>query len=168
MPTSHRNWRGTIIRDRWGSDDYSCLSRYDGLKYFRINALGAWCLGQTQHYQPEDVPTRKTWRVLPNHDVVSSELNPDPIDAMFLDKVADRTSDLVWRLDREKILTAVEDGLAIDAIAEFLDQHSSEPIPQTVANASGRSPGPRDPPARQGNSPHDRMRRRRDRPAAPG
>jgi hypothetical protein len=125
------------FRDRWGSDDYSCLSRYDGLKYFRINALGAWCLGQTEHYQPEDVPTRKTWHVLPNHDVVSSELNPDPIDAMFLDKVADRTSDLVWRLDRERILTAVEGGLAIDAIVEFLEQHSSEPIPQTVETLLG-------------------------------
>ena len=120
------------FRDRWGSDDYSCLSRYDGLKYFRINGLGAWCLGQAPHYQPEEIITRKTWRVLPNHDIVSSELNPDPIDVMFLDKVADRTSDLVWRLDREKILTAVEGGLTIATIVEFLKQHSSEPIPQTV------------------------------------
>jgi Helicase conserved C-terminal domain len=120
------------FRDRWGADDYSCLSRYDGLKYFRINALGAWCLGQSEHFQPEAIVVRKTWRVLPNHDVVSSELNPDPIDVMFLDKVADRSSDLVWRLDREKVLTAVESGLAIDAIVEFLEQHSSEAIPQTV------------------------------------
>jgi Helicase conserved C-terminal domain len=51
---------------------------------------------------------------------------------MFLDKVADRTSDLVWRLDREKILTATEDGLAVEAIQNFLEEHSSEPIPQTV------------------------------------
>jgi hypothetical protein len=125
------------FRDRWGADDYSCLSRYDGLKYFRINALGAWCLGQTEHYQPENVPTRKTWRVLPNHDIVSSELNPDPIDVMFLDKVADRTSDLVWHLDRKKIVTAVEGGLAIDALAEFLEQHSAESIPQTVQTLLG-------------------------------
>ena len=91
----------------------TCLSRYDGLKYFRINALGAWCLGLTAAIiEPEAIVIpRKTWRVLPNHDVVSSELNPDPVDVMFLDRVADRTSDRVWRLDREKILTAVEDGL---------------------------------------------------------
>ena len=120
------------FRDRWGSDDYSCLSRYDGLKYFRINALGAWCLGQADHYQPEQIISRKTWRVLPNHDVVSSELNPDPVDVMFLDKVADRSSDLVWRLDRGKILNAVEEGLAVDTITEFLEKHSIEPIPQTV------------------------------------
>ncbi len=125
------------FRDRWGSDDYSCLSRYDGLKYFRINALGAWCLGQTQHYQPEEIITRRTWRVLPNHDVVSSELHPNPVDVMFLDKFADRTSDLVWRLDREKVLTAVESGLAIDAIVAFLEEHSAEPIPPTVGMLVG-------------------------------
>ena len=125
------------FRDRWGTDDYLCLSRYDGLAYFRINELGAWCLGQTHLYQPEEVVARKTWRVLPNHDVVSSELNPDPADAMFLDKVADRTSDLVWRLDRERILTAVENGLAIEAITDFLEQRGSEPIPQTVETLLG-------------------------------
>ena len=125
------------FRDRWGTDDYSCLSRYDGLEYFRINALGAWCLGQTPHYQPEEIITRKTWRVLPNHDIVSSELNPDPVDVMFLDKLADRASDLVWRLDRQKIVTAVEGGLAIDTIAVFLEQHSAEPIPQTVQTLLG-------------------------------
>ena len=38
---------------------------------------------------------------------------PIPVDAMFLDKVADRTSDMVWRLDREKILAAVEGGMTI-------------------------------------------------------
>jgi hypothetical protein len=125
------------LRDRWGTDDYSCLSRYDGFKYFRINALGAWCLGLAPHYQPEVIITRKTWRVLPNHDIVSSELNPDPIDVMFLDKVADRTSDLVWHLDRKKIVTAVEGGLAIDALVEFLEQHSAESIPQTVQTLLG-------------------------------
>jgi hypothetical protein len=118
--------------DHWGTDDYECLSRYDGLKYFRLNALGAWCLGLTQHYQPEELITKRTWRVLPNHDVASPELSPDPAEALFLDKIADRTSDRIWRLDREKIMTAVEDGLTIGAISEFLENHSSEPIPRTV------------------------------------
>src|SRR5262249_6120082 len=47
------------FRECWGTDDYSCLSRYDGLKYFRINALGAWCLGLTQDYEAEPMATRK-------------------------------------------------------------------------------------------------------------
>jgi hypothetical protein len=117
----------------WGTDELECLSRYDGLKFFRINALGAWCLGLTEHYEPEPVAARRVWKVLPNHDVVSSDLSPDPGDVLFLDRVAQRTSDGVWRLDREKILTAVEEGLKVEEITGFLESQSSEPIPTTVS-----------------------------------
>jgi hypothetical protein len=120
-------------RNCWGTDDYECLSRYDGLKFFRINALGAWCLGLTQEYEPEPLLAEKTWRVLPNHDVVSIEPNPEPGEVLFLDRVGEQTSQGVWRLDREKILRAIEDGLTIDEVSGFLESHSSEPIPATVA-----------------------------------
>jgi hypothetical protein len=38
-------------RDQWGTDDLDFLSRYDGLLYVRLNALGAYCLGLTDNYQ---------------------------------------------------------------------------------------------------------------------
>ncbi len=38
--------------DLWGTNDLTHLSRYDGLLYFRINPLGAYCLGLAQQYQP--------------------------------------------------------------------------------------------------------------------
>jgi hypothetical protein len=119
--------------DHWGTDDYECLSIYDGLKSFRINALGAWALGLARHYEPEPLITRRTWRVLPNHEVVSTEEGPDPGDALFLDRVAERTSDRVWRLDRERILAAAEEGLQVGEIAEFLEARTAEPIPITVS-----------------------------------
>ena len=117
----------------WGTDDLECLSRYDGLQSIRINPLGAWVLGLAPDYEPEPLITRKTWRVLPNHEVVSTEESPDPGDALFLDRVAERTSDRVWRLDREKILAAAEDGLQVGEIAEFLEARTAEPIPATVS-----------------------------------
>jgi len=119
-------------RRHWGTDDYECLSRYDGLKFFRINRLGAWCLDLNEDYLPERILAKKTWKVLANHDVVSSEQNPDPADTLFLDRVADRTSDRVWRLDRDKVLAAVEGGLGIDTLREFLEERSSEPVPANV------------------------------------
>ncbi len=119
-------------RNHWGADDYECLSRYDGLKYFRINRLGAWCLELAEDYQPEQIVVKRMWKVLANHDVVSTEYNPDLADTLFLDRVADRTSDRVWRLDRDKILAAVEDGLGIDALRDFLEEHCSEPVPANV------------------------------------
>ena len=39
MLDSLSNW------NRWGADDLSCLSIYDGLMCVRLNPLGAWCLG---------------------------------------------------------------------------------------------------------------------------
>jgi hypothetical protein len=117
----------------WGTDEYECLSRYDGLKYLRINALGARVLGLTRHYEPEPLVTPRTWRVLPNHEVVSTEQGPDPGDALFLDRIAERTSDRVWRLDREKILAAVEDGFDVGQVSEFLETRTAEPISATVA-----------------------------------
>ncbi len=131
-PTLHLRESRRDYGSHWGTDDYECLSRYDGLKFFRINRLGAWCLELTEDYQPEQIVAKKTWKVLANHDVVSSEQNPDPADTLFLDRVADRTSDRVRRLERDKILAAVEHGLGIDALREFLEERSSEPLPANV------------------------------------
>ncbi|MGO9468494.1 MAG: helicase-associated domain-containing protein [Isosphaeraceae bacterium] len=87
--------------------------------------------------QPEQIVAKKTWKVLANHDVVSSEQNPDPADTLFLERVAERTSDRVWRLDRDKIVAAVEHGFGIDALREFLAERSSEPLPANVQTFLG-------------------------------
>ena len=117
----------------WGTDEYDCLSRYDGLHSIRLSAMGAWVLGLARDYEPEAVVTPRTWRVLPNHEVVSSEHSPDPGDVLFLDRVAERTSDRVWRLDRDKILVAVEDGLDVGEVSDFLEARTAEPVPNTVS-----------------------------------
>jgi len=38
--------------ENWATDDFVLLSRYDGLRYIRLNALGAFCLGMDDCYQP--------------------------------------------------------------------------------------------------------------------
>ena len=118
--------------DRWGADDLSSFSRYDGLKYIRLNPLGAWCLGVASDYQPEASMSGGSWRVLPNLEIVSGDARPDPGDALFLDRVAERTSEAVWRLDRDKILARVEEGQKIDEIAVFLERHAQGSLPGTV------------------------------------
>ena len=47
--------------DFWGADDLDALSRYDGLQYFRLNNLGAWCLGHTQDHTPSSIEIKKIW-----------------------------------------------------------------------------------------------------------
>ena len=94
------------FHDRWGTDDISCFSRYDGLKYIRLNPLGAWCLGVAGNYLPEATFPGGSWRVLPNLEIVSGDARPDTGDALFLDQIAERTSEAVWRLDRARFSSA--------------------------------------------------------------
>src|SRR5208283_4896245 len=96
--------------DLWGTDDLSCLSRYDGLMFFRINSLGAWCLGLTDKYEAEVVPVERVLKVLPNRDLVAGDKPLSPADTLFLERFAERHSEAVWHLEAGKILEAVEQG----------------------------------------------------------
>lgn len=120
------------FRDRWGTDDLSCLSRYDGLMFFRINSLGAWCLGLAENYEPEVVAAERVLKVLPNRDVVAADKPLSPADVLFLERFAERQSQAVWHLEAGKILEAVEQGLSVGELKEFLAARSQEPLPQTV------------------------------------
>lgn len=120
------------FRDRWGTDDFSCLSRYDGLLYFRINPLGAWCLRLADTYAPPATLEPKIFKVLPNLDVVSTGPKPSAGDVFFLERFADRQSDSVWRLSREKILSAVEQGLRLADLQSFLTSRSLNDLPKTA------------------------------------
>ncbi len=121
------------FRDRWGTDDLSCLSRYDGLMYVRINPLGAWCLGLAKTYEPDVVPTEPLLKVLPNRDVVAADRAIPPADVLFLERFAERKSENVWNLGPVKILEAVEKGLTVAELKEFLAARNQGPLPQTVA-----------------------------------
>ncbi len=116
----------------WGTDDLSCLSRYDGLMFVRINSLGAWCLGLVEDYQPEVIQIEPVIRVLPNLDVVAADRQLTPADILFLDRFLERASEGVWRLSKEKALAVVEQGLAIAELKQYLTARNDGPLPQTV------------------------------------
>src|ERR1035437_1538585 len=54
------------FRKLWGSDELPFFSRYDGLMYFRLTPLGAYCLDVETDYQPAPVEVKPVLRVLPN------------------------------------------------------------------------------------------------------
>ena len=120
------------FRDRWGTDDISCLSRYDGLLYFRINPLGAWCLELADTYEPQAAVADCVLRVLPNLDVVAADKPPSAADVLLLERFAERSSEAVWRLSRDKILAAVEQGLSVAELKEFLTSRVQGALPQTA------------------------------------
>ncbi len=116
----------------WGTDELVYFSRYDGLMYFRITALGAYCLGVETTYRPAPVETKPLLRVLPNLEITAIGARLDQGDRIALDTYATQVSDLVWRLDQAKLLAAVDDGRPIDEVREFLTARSSAAIPDTV------------------------------------
>ena len=120
------------FRGCWGTDDYECLSRYDGLLFLRVNPLGAWLLGQANEYRPP-VPTRvETLRVLANLDVVAARDLP-PSDRLVLERFAEAASEGVWKLSSGKVLGVVEQGGNVDELEQFLLSRTTGILPGTVA-----------------------------------
>lgn len=132
----------------WGTDDLNFLSRYDGLIYLRLTAIGAYCLGVTEKYQPVAISNSQTLRVLPNLEIVASGIGLNISDALVLDLYAQRIADQIWRLDSDKLLTAIEDGHQVAELKQVLEQNSSEPLPESVQeflnNASEKASSLRD------------------------
>ncbi|HEX4610644.1 MAG TPA: helicase-associated domain-containing protein [Urbifossiella sp.] len=117
--------------DRWGADDLSCFSRYDGLLYLRINPLGAWCLGAVDKYQPAAPRTTDDLRVLANLDVVATR-PPPAADRRTLERFADEESPAVWKLSAAKIMAVVEQGGRVEELSEFLTTRTAGDVPPAV------------------------------------
>jgi len=114
-----------------GTDDLDSLSRYDGLRAIRVNALGAYALGLTKHMPPEAAASAQSIKVLPNHDVVA--LGELPLgDQMTLSAFADQSSDRVWQLTAGSLLAAIANGRRIEELFDVLDRASSQELPSTV------------------------------------
>jgi DNA-binding transcriptional MerR regulator len=120
------------FKKMWGTDEMVFLSRYDGLRYFRLNSLGAYCLGTADQYVPSQITARAALTVLPSLQikVTGAELLPD--EAMLLETYAEKESDRLWHLSRDKTLAAVESGLPLAELREFLQARDEQPLPETV------------------------------------
>ena len=117
----------------WGTDELVYFSRYDGLMYFRITHLGAYCLGAESTYQPAPVEVRPVLRVLPNLEVAAIGGELEQGDRLALDAYATRVSDLVWRLDAGKLLAATEEGRPSAKSGSSSRRRSATAIPDTVS-----------------------------------
>jgi hypothetical protein len=118
--------------DLWGADDLEFLSRYDGLACIRVNPLGAYCLGLTKAFESAPLERKSTLRVLPTLEVAAVSGPLPPADLLFLERFANRQSDVVWRLERGRILAAAQAGLEPKTLRGFLVARSVAPLPESV------------------------------------
>lgn len=119
-------------RKLWGADGITFVSRYDGLMYFRLTALGAYCLGMSDSYAPPAPAATCALAVQANLHVSvrSGTLSAD--DLLMLDNWATRESAQLWRLDREKAIAAIERGHDAAQLEAFLQARDSQPLPVQV------------------------------------
>jgi len=112
--------------------DLPFCGRYDGLLYVRLNPLGAYALGFSDHYDLRAEARPKLFRVLPNLDVVLANGPLNPADRATLELLAAPKSDMVWTLDAERMLTHVETGGAFRELRDFLEANAAEGLPENV------------------------------------
>ena len=117
----------------WGADDLVFLSRYDGLRYFRLNALGAFCLGLAKTYEPS-APQAGTaaLTVLPNLRLVVRKGVLSPDERLLLETWAVAESETAWRLDGDKVRSAIESGRELRELRELLSARDDQPLPERV------------------------------------
>ena len=126
--------------DQWGADALGTLSRYDGLRYFRLNALGAFCLGGEEDYcpKPQAAPqSGELWRVLPNLDVVFLGKRLPAADRLLLERYTQSRSEGVWALSPRQILAAIDRGQGTEDLERFLEERVAPPLPDTVVALLG-------------------------------
>ncbi len=120
------------FRDLWGVDELRFLSRYDGLAYFRLTELGAYCLGLRDDYTPSRPPSTLRLSILPSLHVKVAAGQPDREECLLLETWATRETDNAWRLDRTRAVAAVEQGHDIKLLHDFLIAGEDQPLPDSV------------------------------------
>lgn len=116
----------------WGADDLDFLSRYDGLKFIRINNLGAFCFDLAENYEPPKIAVKSSLTILPNLQIKVVGESLDGGEELFLENFADKETPEIWRLSRERAISALENGQQISALREFLEKREEQILPETV------------------------------------
>ena len=120
------------LRDMWGTDDLEFLSRYDGLAFFRITALGAYCLGASERFENASPPGRIRLSVLPSLLINVMDGEPSLEELMTFEAWCVPEAPSSWRLDRQKAISAIERGHKLDDLLAFLQSRDDQPLPQTA------------------------------------
>lgn len=117
--------------DHYYDDDF--LSLYDGLKYFRINNLGAYLLGQAGEYQPAVVERPPLFSLAADHSVTLTDpASLTPNDQFFLEQLAVMQKGGRYHLSSQRLLTSLEEGADFSHLTDFLISRHAGPLPDSV------------------------------------
>ncbi len=112
----------------WGTDELHFFSRYDGLLHFRLNPLGAYCLGVADEYRPTELEFEPLLRL--DADLSITLLREaEPGERLLLEQYAEPAVGGSWRITPEVTLKAMEQGRDLELFHAFLRSHAAEALP---------------------------------------
>ena len=111
-----------------GINEMDCLSRYDGLRFFRLTSLGEYVLGLTDHYQVEEAASPETGLSIQRQGRIAFDNRPTSWEQRFISLYADQSKDTVWKLSRKKIMEALQVGGSTDELKRFLMDREGQPF----------------------------------------
>lgn len=120
-----------VNSDLYFDEDY--LSLYDGLRYFRINKLGAYLLGQAGEYISSKPRQRPLFSISAGREVTIIE--PDeltPFNQSQLDLLAEPLQKGHYRLETQKLLSYIESGGDWEQVLDFLHSRHHGPLPVEI------------------------------------
>ena len=116
----------------WGTDDLDFLSRYDGLKFIRINNLGAFCFDLAENYELPKIAVKSSFTILPNLKIKIVGESLTGGEELFLRNFAEKETENLWHLSRELIISAMENGQKIEELRDFLQSREEQLLPDMV------------------------------------
>ena len=108
--------------ENWGADEYGYLSRYDGLGWFRLNALGAFSLGMVDEYQLKTPKMPPLLRIIDGLEFLLLRA-PEPHERMLLEQYATISKNQL-QLDTVRALRAIEQGGSLVDLISLLRQQT--------------------------------------------
>jgi hypothetical protein len=116
------------------------FSRYDGLLYFRLTPLGAYLIGQSDRYVPEQNPSQTALFEFAGGTLIRvlkpQMLNPN--DRALLERFALRAGEALYRLDGRKAIEAGELGLKLEDALSFLQRKAGAKAPAEIRDFFNR------------------------------
>jgi hypothetical protein len=116
----------------WGTDDLEWLSRYDGLRSFRITNLGAYCFGMENDFEPTKPESSLHISLSPDLTLHILSLPIQPADRLLLETWAEPITPDTWRLDPLRARDAIERGQSIVDFGNLLREADQNTLPETV------------------------------------
>jgi hypothetical protein len=115
----------------WGTDEFEFLSRYDGLQYIRLNALGAFCLGLSPSYQPVLEQKRPLFAAGTDLDLVLLR-EPEAAERLLLNQIAKPLASDRWGLEPDALLRLSADAGERRRIRDFLEAAADDRLPGDI------------------------------------